>query len=148
MTPKQPPHDFGRPKTNPYGVPIGEFTRSDRDDTDVLKGRALEEARKKRPTDEAIAHHDHRLDTHAAKLAGLEVADARIEGKVDTGNALLIGHTAILDAQTKQLDRLLNERSAETAAKVERGTATYKTVLAWITPVVSAAVTFLVARGC
>lgn len=160
--PKPPPlprpgtHGEIRRRTPPQGWP----TEPRQDDEDVtgnidLTEFQIQEARKARLPDAAIAHHDERLDKHAATLKAhdnrirvLEIGLPRVEGVVGIVNTKMDAHTAILGSQTAQLDRLLDEKSADTINRRERGTATYKHVLAWITPVVSAVVTYLVARGC
>lgn len=143
-----PPRGIGLTNPAHLGVPheIAEPA------TGVVKGAALDKIRADRDPVDALAHHDRRLDEHAARIASLEIADAHIESKVDTTNALLIGHTAILGSQSSQLDRLLNEDSAKrvtrNAAHAERGTEIYKTVMGWLKPIGAAVVAWILARGC
>lgn len=146
---KRPPHELAIPHEVAEEV------------TGVLSGEALTNERKKRPTEEAIAHHDVRIDDHDERLAAVELGQVRVEGKVDAVHATQSAHTAILGSQSAQLERLLNERSAEfiasqtttvvkKTATVERTTATYKTLLTWLTPLGAAVVGWLLAHagGC
>ena len=162
VPPKRPPTygDRGEFRRTP---PLGQTVPPRQDDLpavideDITGNVDLDEfqlraARDKRPTHVAIAHHDQRLDDHGRRIRSLEISAKGIEGKVDTTNAVLAAHTAILGSQTKQLDRILDEGSAQRiathAATTERKTANYRTALTWITPIVTAIVTFLLARGC